>query len=75
MRAFQAARRRQLQTLAMLGGDGGDLLPLATSSVVVPTRDTQRIQEVHGLLVHLLCELVEQDLVALETVVEAEAAS
>lgn len=75
LRAFQAARRQRMQTLAMVGGDGGDMLPLATSALVVPTRDTQRIQEVHGLLVHLLCELVEQDLQAMETLVEAEAAS
>jgi len=75
VRAFQAAKRRKVQTLAMLGGDGGDLLPLANASLVVPTRDTQRIQEVHGLLLHLLCDLVEQDLAAMETLVEAEAAS
>ena len=35
------------------------------------TRDTQRIQEVHGLLVHLLCDLVEQDLATIETRVDA----
>ena len=75
IRAFKEARRRKVQTLGMLGGDGGDLLPLSTASLVVPTRDTQRIQEVHGLLVHLLCELIEQDLAALDTLVEAEAAS
>lgn len=75
VRAFEAAKRRKVLTLAMIGGDGGDLLPLASASLVVPARDTQRIQEVHGLLVHLLCELVEQDLAAMETLVEAEAAS
>ncbi|MGE3961549.1 MAG: glycosyltransferase [Dehalococcoidia bacterium] len=75
VRAFRAARRARLQTLGMLGGDGGDLLPLSTASLVVPARDTQRIQEVHGLLVHLLCELVEQDLAAMEVLTGAEAAS
>src|SRR5690606_35513979 len=75
VRAFHAARRQQMHTLAMVGGDGGDLLPLATASLVVPTRDTQRIQEVHGLLIHLLCELVEDDLAAKSSHLEAEAAS
>ncbi|MCK9495303.1 MAG: glycosyltransferase [Dehalococcoidia bacterium] len=74
VRAFHAAKCRGVQTLAMVGGDGGDLLHLATASLVVPTRDTQRIQEVHGLLVHLLCELIEQDLATLEPI-EVEAAS
>lgn len=73
--AFQAARRRKVQTLGMLGGDGGELLPLCNASLVVPTHDTQRIQEVHGLLVHVLCELIEQDLAVFDSLVEAEAAS
>ncbi len=61
VRAFERARARGMHTVALLGGDGGHLLPLSSASIVVPTCDTQRIQEVHGLLIHLLCELIEQD--------------
>lgn len=64
VRAFEQARRGGMRTLALLGGDGGDVLPLATSAVVVPSSDTQRIQEVHSVLIHLLCELVEREVVA-----------
>ena len=62
--AFVEARRRGLCCVAILGGDGGDLGQLADLSIVVPAADTQRIQEVQALTVHLVCELVEAELVA-----------
>ncbi|MCC6383130.1 MAG: glycosyltransferase [Dehalococcoidia bacterium] len=60
--AFQEARRRGLRTVAILGGDGGDLRPLADAALVVPSSDTQHIQEVQIVLIHLLCDLVERRL-------------
>ena len=60
--AFEEARRRGLRTIALLGRDGGDLHGRADVSIVVPASDTQRIQEVHGVLVHLVCDLVERRL-------------
>lgn len=63
VRAFQQARSIGLRTLAFTGGDGGDLRRLADHAVIVPSRDTQAIQEVHGLLVHVVSELVERRLV------------
>lgn len=62
--AFEAARRFNLTTIALLGGDGGDLRALADIAIVVPALETQRIQEVQILVIHLLCELVEEQLLA-----------
>ena len=62
--AFKTARLHNLNCLALLGGDGGELLGLADISVVVPASDTQRIQEVQIFVLHLLCELVEQQFVS-----------
>ena len=50
--------------VALLGGDGGDAWPLADISIVIPSSDSQRIQEAHLLVLHLLCELVETGLAA-----------
>src|SRR5215213_6017183 len=58
--AFSLARQMNIQCLALLGGDGGDLLPLADAAILVPAWSTQRVQEVHTLVLHLLCELVER---------------
>jgi phosphoheptose isomerase len=62
VRAFEAARRRGLRRVALLGGDGGDVRALAEVSALVPSSDTQRVQEVQTILVHLVCELVERRL-------------
>jgi phosphoheptose isomerase len=59
VRAFRAARGLSMSTVALLGGDGGDLREMSDVAVVVPTSDTQRIQEVHGVVLHALCELIE----------------
>jgi phosphoheptose isomerase len=60
--AFREARQRGIRTIGLLGGDGGRLRRLADVAIVAPARDTQRIQEVHMLVVHLLSELVESRL-------------
>ncbi|MGE5462979.1 MAG: glycosyltransferase, partial [Syntrophothermus sp.] len=59
--AFTLAREKDIKCLALLGGDGGELLPLADLALVVPAWSTPRIQEVHILVLHLLCELVEKE--------------
>ncbi|MBE9020187.1 glycosyltransferase [Chroococcidiopsidales cyanobacterium LEGE 13417] len=60
--AFQAARQQNLSCIALLGGNGGELVGLADIVIRVPANDPQRIQEVQLLVVHLLCELVEEKL-------------
>ncbi|HEX8939876.1 MAG TPA: glycosyltransferase [Candidatus Limnocylindrales bacterium] len=64
IRAFAAARERGLRCIALLGGTGGELRELADLSLIVPSADTQHIQEAQIVLIHLLCELVEEALVA-----------
>lgn len=60
--AFHQARQKDVKCLALLGGDGGDLLPLADTALLVPAWSTPRIQEVQILILHLLCELVEKEI-------------
>jgi D-inositol-3-phosphate glycosyltransferase len=60
--AFEQARERGVTTLALLGGDGGELKGLADHLVLVPSRITQHIQEAHEVMIHILCELVESRL-------------
>jgi DNA-binding MurR/RpiR family transcriptional regulator len=62
--AFQAAREHGMRCIALLGAGGGDIRPLADVAITVPTDDTQHIQEVQIVLIHLLCELVEEQLLA-----------
>ena len=58
--ALRAARERGLLTVGLSGGGGGRLRGLVEHLIDVPNEDTQRIQEVHGMVVHVLCEIVEE---------------
>lgn len=56
------ARARRLRTLALTGKGGGKLAGRVELAVVVPSDDTQRIQEAHIAIGHVLAELVEDAL-------------
>jgi D-inositol-3-phosphate glycosyltransferase len=64
--AFTAAQQINLKSVALLGGDGGELRSQADISIVVPALETSRIQEVQLLVIHLLCELIEARLLTTE---------
>jgi len=56
------ARRRGCYTIGFLGRDGGKLAGLVDLALVVDYGETARIQEVHMLMYHILCELFEESL-------------
>jgi D-sedoheptulose 7-phosphate isomerase len=58
-RALEQAKRSGLQSIALLGRDGGFCRGLGTVEILVPHQVTARIQEAHKVVIHLLCELVE----------------
>lgn len=60
IRAFEEANKKGVLTVAFTGEAGGKLAELANMSFKIPSKDTPRIQEVHMLLGHSLCEIVEQ---------------
>ncbi|MDP2938323.1 MAG: D-sedoheptulose 7-phosphate isomerase [Candidatus Omnitrophota bacterium] len=58
--AIRQAKKMGLKTVALTGGDGGELAKLADLSLVVPSLVTARIQEAHITVGHIICELVEE---------------
>ena len=62
LEAARAAHARGIPVLAFSARDGGALAALADHSVIVPTTRTDRAQELHLCIEHLICELVEQTL-------------
>jgi len=60
--AIKQAKKMGLKTVALTGGDGGELAKLADISLLVPSTVTARIQEAHITIGHIICELVEQAL-------------
>ncbi len=62
IRAVEAARQRGVPALAFSAGDGGRLRMLATHAVIIPTSRTDRAQELHLCIEHLICEMVEDEI-------------
>lgn len=63
LRAIQIANRKGAITAALLGGDGGRICPLVKYSIIVPSNVAARVQECHITLLHILCELIEDEMV------------
>ena len=59
VRALEQARKSKVHTIALLGKGGGPAKDLAEITILVPGAETARIQEVHLLIGHTLCELAE----------------
>ena len=57
--ALREARAQGLNSVALLGRDGGEARGIATLELVVPGTATARIQEAHKFLLHVICEIVE----------------
>jgi D-sedoheptulose 7-phosphate isomerase len=62
LKGVEAARAVGLTTIAWTGGSGGKLAGMVDHPFVVPSKVTARIQESHITLGHVLCELVEEQL-------------
>ena len=61
VKAVEMAKKRGLKTVAFTGQGGGQLGQLCDATVAVPAKTTARIQEMHILVGHIICELVEED--------------
>jgi D-sedoheptulose 7-phosphate isomerase len=62
LRALEEAKRKGIESICLLGRDGGFTKGVATLDLLVPGDKTARIQEGHKLLMHVLCEIVEEKL-------------
>ena len=60
LQAIEQANRQGAVTIGLLGRQGGKIKQACRVSIVVPGDNTARIQEMHTLIGHILCDLVEQ---------------
>jgi len=60
LRGLRAGRDKSAITVALLGRDGGKAASLADHAIIVPGNAASLIQEMHILIVHMLCEIVDQ---------------
>ena len=62
IKAVEKAKEKNMKVIGFLGGTGGKLKNLVDLPVVIPSSNTQRIQEGHITVAHVICELVENEL-------------
>lgn len=65
IQAIQAAHDRDMVVVAMTGRQGGEMAPLLSGDDVelrVPAQSTARIQEVHLVIIHALCDFIDRQL-------------
>ena len=70
MAAIEAAHERGMKVVAMTGRDGGTIaaaLGADDTEIRVPSERTARIQEVHLVVIHCLCDLIDTNLFGGET--------
>lgn len=63
--AIEAAHDREMTVVALTGKDGGTMAPLlqdADTEIRVPSSRTARIQEVHLVVIHCLCDYIDTQL-------------
>ena len=64
-KAIEAAHERDMKVIALTGRDGGNIAKILNNSDVeirVPAESTARVQEVHILILHCLCDLIDVQL-------------
>ncbi len=69
VQAIQAAHDREMHVIALTGKEGGNMASILSAEDIeirVPSYTTARIQEVHLLVIHCLCDLIDQQLFGYE---------
>ncbi len=59
VKAAEKAKAKGMQVVGLLGKGGGAVKGMCDSEITVPSESTPRIQEMHGLIIHIICETVE----------------
>jgi D-sedoheptulose 7-phosphate isomerase len=62
LRAIEAARRSKVKVIGLTGESGGKMRAVCDLCLRVPSKSTARVQEMHIVIGHAICELLEEDL-------------
>ena len=62
LHAFKVAEQKGMTTVGLLGKGGGKATGMIKQSIVVSSKSTARVQEMHILIGHILCDLIEEGL-------------
>ena len=61
LKAISKAKEKKMNTIGILGRDGGNAIKDVSYSINVNSQRTARIQEMHSLIIHIICALIEKE--------------
>lgn len=61
LQAVEVAKRKNIVTISFTGNDGGKLFKVSDYCLNIASNVTARIQEMHILIGHILCEIIEEE--------------
>ncbi len=61
-RAINEAKKKGMSVIGFLGKGGGSSKDLVDIPIIIPSNDTQRIQEGHITVAHIICGIVENEM-------------
>lgn len=61
VKAVEQANSQGLKTIGLLGSNGGKIKSLVNLAIIVPFEGSDRVQEVHILIGHIICSLIESE--------------
>ena len=61
-KAIKTAKSKNIKSISLLGKKGGLIKDYVDYSLIINSDITARIQELHNLIGHIICEIVEDDL-------------
>ena len=62
LKAFEVSKNKGVRTIGLLGKAGGVAKDLVDESIIISSNSTARVQEMHILIGHILCDLIEEGL-------------
>ena len=62
IKAVKAAKAANMKVISLLGKNGGQLKGMGDCDIVVPSQNTENVQEAHQVILHILIEIVEASL-------------
>jgi len=60
--AINLAKTKNIKVISLLGKGGGKIKEMSDLSLIVPSNNTPRIQESHIMIIHIICEILENTL-------------
>ena len=60
LKAIDSAKNKKIESLGLLGKSGGEAIKNLDLSILIKSQRTCRIQEMHGIIIHIICGLIEK---------------